>query len=441
MSFKRRLEKDLLAWKQRAGHLPLLLRGARQVGKTSLVRTFAQRHYRQMVEINLEERPELAGCFDTLNPQEILQKISAYTQQPIIPGETLLFIDEIQQVPQAIQAMRYFKEKVPVLDVIGAGSLLELTLNQVSFQLPVGRVEFLYLKPLSFEEFLWALGAEPLWQAITESSLIKPLAPVLHQRAMDYVRDYFIVGGMPAAVVKYQEAKDYKEVQRIQQHLWLTYRGDFAKYGERISLAALHSIFDKMPLLVGQQTKYSKIHPEMRAAVLKEAVQLLTQAGVIYSIYATTAGGIPLNALLNEKKYKLLFLDVGLIVARTQLSAQVLMQPDIHLVNEGVLCEQFVGQELLAYQPPHVPAELFCWSREQKNSQAEVDFVMASDHQIVPIEVKAGASGWLKSLKLLMQEKQLPLGIRVSDQPLLKSGDLLSVPFYMLFRLYDLLTG
>lgn len=439
MEFQRLLEQDLFAWKERPGHLPLLLRGARQVGKTSLVRQFARKHYRSICEVNLEFQPELKICFEDLNPKLILEKLSAYLSISIIPGETLLFIDEIQEAPIAIQALRYFKEKLPELDVIAAGSLLEFALNAESFRMPVGRVEFLYLKPMSFSEFLLMRGAEALLRAIEKSDLAHPLPDILHQKALQFVREYLILGGMPGVLSAYQMQGKFLDAQRTQSLLWTTYRGDFAKYGSAVTLPALNTIFDKLPQLIGQQTKYSKIDPDSRAAVLKSAIDLLTQAAIVHQVISTSAGGLPLNALLNEKKYKLLFLDVGLISARTQLSAQILTQEDLHLVHYGALCEQFVGQELLANQLSYLPPEIYYWSREQKNSQAEVDFVISIEDKIIPIEVKSGASGWLKSLKVFMEEKQVALGLRISERPLSLENQILSVPFYMISGLERLI--
>ncbi len=429
-----------MAWKNRVGHLPLLLRGARQVGKTSLVREFAKANYVSLCEINLEFQPELIACFENLDPHHILEKIAAFTSQRIIPGQTLLLIDEIQEAPMAIQALRYFKEKLPELDVIGAGSLLEFVLNAPEFSMPVGRVEFLYLKPLSFSEFLLARGAEPLWKMISQANLEKPLPEVLHQKALQFVREYLILGGMPAVLSEYQTRMQFSDAQRIQMMLWMTYRGDFGKYGKTISLPALHKIFDQMPELVARQTQYNKIDPDMRSAVLKSAIDLLSQAGVLHKIISTAASGLPLNALLNDKKYKILFLDVGMITARAQLSGQILLEKNLQLIHEGALCEQFVGQELLANQLSYLSPEIYYWAREQKNSQAEVDFVISIGDKIIPIEVKSGSSSWLKSLKIFMEEKKVPIGVRISERPLSFEDKILSIPFYMIDGLEGLIS-
>jgi predicted AAA+ superfamily ATPase len=439
MNFQRQLEQDLMAWKNRPGHMPLLLRGARQVGKTSLVQQFGKKNYLSVCEVNLELQPELAMCFDDLNPTAILEKLSAYTSIRIIPGETLLFIDEIQEASNAIQALRYFKEKLPELDVIGAGSLLEFSLNAESFRMPVGRVEFLYLKPLSFAEFLWARGAAPLSAAISKVTLNHPLPEVLHQKALGFIREYLVLGGMPAVLANYARLHEFAEAQREQLHLWATYRGDFGKYGSAATLPLLQQVFDKLPQLVAQQTKYSKIDPDVRSASLKRAINLLAQAGVLHQVVSTSAAGMPLNALLNEKKYKLLFLDVGMISARTQLSAEILMRENLHLVHQGALCEQFVGQELLANQLPYVFPEIYYWSREQKNSHAEVDFVISIKDKIVPIEVKSGGSGWLKSMKIFLEEKNCPMGVRISERQLSLEGNILSIPLYMIAQLPELI--
>ena len=219
----------------------------------------------------------------------------------------------------------------------------------------------------------------------------------------------------------------------MQRSIIETYADDFAKYASMAKQVHIQTVFDQLPGLLGQQTKYHKINPDVNSRFLKEAVHCLQLAGVIYRVYATSASGLPLNSLLNFNRYKLFFLDIGLIATKSGLSAAVLLSEDILTVNRGEMAEQFVCQELLAYQSCFHQAELQYWFREQRNSQAEVDFVMQYNTHIIPIEVKAGAIGHLKSLQVMMQEKQLPLGVRVSQLPLAldKNKGILSIPFYM----------
>lgn len=439
MIIKRKIISSLLEWKNRPNRMPLLLRGARQVGKTSVVRTLGNTHYSSFVEINLEEQPRLISCFDNMDPEHIITTLSSFVGQQIIPGESLLFIDEIQEAPKAIQALRYFKEKMPQLDVIGAGSLLEFALNASDFRMPVGRVEFLYLYPLSFEEQLEARGQTLLLNSIRNSNLEKPLAEPLHERALELYREYLVLGGMPAVNAQFIETGSIQQAQHLQLNLLTTYRNDFAKYSKKIYLPVLNQLFDKIPDLIAQQTKYSKIDPELKSRTIKEAIHLLRQAGLLQQVYSSAATGLPLNALLNYKKYKLTFLDCGLVNSQSQLPGELLIQKDSFLINRGALAEQFVGQELIANTSPYTKAELYYWAREKKNSQAEVDYITQAGSQIVPIEVKAGASGRLKSLAIFMEEQRLPLGIQVSQKPLGIEGKVLSLPVYSLFNLDNLL--
>lgn len=431
----RAIEKDLLNWKHRQTRLPLLLRGARQVGKTYIVEKLGNTHFDQLLSINFELQPELKTCFDTIEPQDILNNLSLITRKKLRPGKDLLFLDEIQDCPNAIRAMRYFKEKLPELHIIGAGSLLEFTLNDANFRMPVGRIESLYLKPLSFKEYLEALGYQDLSAYLENLTLKDTIPDVIHQQLIKLTREYMVLGGMPAVVKAYIETQDLYQCQMLQTSLLNTYRNDFGKYANKIEHKYLQHIFEKIPGFVAEQIKYSKIDADMRSREIKTALKMLEDASLIYPIYATTASGIPLISLINEKKFKLLFLDVGLMMRSSQLETELLFKEDLLLVHRGKLAEQFVGQELLASFSATEKAQIFFWAREKSSSIAEVDFITNVYSQIVPIEVKAGTTGTLKSLQLFMNEKQTPLGVRISQLPFSSDGKILSLPFYMVNEL------
>lgn len=435
LAMKRNIEKKLLSWKEQKNRLPLLIRGARQVGKTYLVEKFGRTHFKSLIAINFELQPEFCRCFDNLHPQHIINMINLLTNQTIIPGETLLFLDEIQDCPNAIKALRYFKEKLPALHVIGAGSLLEFTLNDASFRMPVGRVQFLYLRPLSFQEFLNATGHSQLQQYLTHLTLTDPIAAPIHKQLLKLVREYIVLGGMPAVLQEYINSEDFAACQAIQSSLLQTYRHDFGKYASKTHHKYLQRLFEKAPGLVAQHFKYVSVDPEMRSRDIKSALEMLQYAGLIHFVYATTASGIPLRSLINTKKFKLLFLDVGLIKRATKLEAELLMQNNLLLINRGLIAEQLVGQELLAYSDHFDDGELYFWSREQKSSTAEVDFVITIGPHIYPIEVKSGTTGHLKSLKLFMDEKSAAVGIRISQHPLSFHEKILSVPLYLIGEL------
>lgn len=434
------LERELLNWKTKPHRMPLLLRGARQVGKTHLVETFGARYFVHCVSINFELQTQFLKCFESLEPSSIVATIELLTQQKISPGQTLLFLDEIQECPRAIMAMRYFKEKMPDLHVIGAGSLLEFALCNEDFRMPVGRVESLYLTPLSFKEFLLATHESLLlerWETFDDQH---PIPLVIHEHLLKKTKEYMVVGGMPAAVSLYAASKRLVDCQEIQTMILNTYRNDFGKYATKTTYQHLQVLFEKAPGFVAQWVKYIKISPDITPKDMRHALSLLYQANIFYPIYSTTASGLPFISTQNEKKFKLLFLDVGLLTRACRLAANVLLGGDILLLNQGSLIEQWVGQELLANDDPREPPALYFWSREQRNSQAEIDYLTVVDGNIIPIEVKSGAAGRLKSLQIFMHEKQSVLGIQLSQAPLFfdEKTRILSVPLYWIDRIPSL---
>src|SRR3990167_421574 len=429
---KRDIDNELSKWCVSESRIPLLLRGARQIGKTCAVKKLAEAHFKNIVEINFELEPFYSDCFHSLNPQHIISLIADISRKKIFIGETLLFLDEIQNCPQAIMALRYFKELMPALHVIGAGSLLEFTINNASFSMPVGRVQYMYMKPLSFREYVVAQGYEGLLKQLRITSIEEPLDKVLHNKLLLLTREYLLAGGMPEAVQTYINTHDLQEVQYKQTILLNTYRNDFGKYAKQSDYKYLQKVFDKSPALLGRQVKYNKIEASMRSRELKEAIICLNNAGILRSVYSASATGLPLQALINEKKFKLLFLDVGLAARATQVSMSQLFNDEITLINQGAISEQFVGQELLAYQDCRLEPQLHYWSRDEVGSQAEVDYLITHESQIIPIEVKSGTTGKLKSMHMLMSERKLPLGIRISELPLTLNTHILSVPFYLI---------
>lgn len=434
---ERALEKELLTWKESKNRFPLLLRGARQVGKTYLIEKLGTTAFSSFVSVNFEAQPEAIACFASLDPQEILIRLQAMTGQTIRQGETLLFLDEIQACPQAILALRYFKEKVPGLHVIGAGSLLEFALAEKSFSFPVGRVQFLYLRPLSFAEFALVRGKEGEWAELQACSLEKPPSEALHHSMSRLVREYAIVGGMPAAVAAYREHLALQEASLIHNILLSTYKADFAKYATVAEQQYLKTLFSGMFQTLGEQFKYAKIDPDIRSRELKQALLHLEWAGLIKPIYASSASGIPLAAEIKHSKFKLSFLDIGLVRQALQIDPKEIFDEEIILVNRGALAEQLVAQELLAYTSPFEEGGLFYWQRERQGSDAEIDYLITFDRYILPIEVKAGAYGKLKSLYQFIEEKKSPFGIRISQNPLSFDSGVLSVPFYLISRLKD----
>lgn len=429
---ERDLNRALLQWKNQPQRMPILLRGARQVGKTHLITQFAKQYFKHFIYINFELQPKLCDCFEILDALTIIQTLQLMTNQPIVPGESFLFLDEIQDCPNAIRALRYFKEQIPELHVVGAGSLLEFTLNDSEFRMPVGRVQPLYLRPLSFKEFLTASGKTKLRQYLENISIHEKIPHPIHQQLLQLIRYYLFLGGMPAVIQEYINSNDLLKAQHLQSALLNNYRNDFGKYASGTQHRHVQQLFEKIPGFIAQRFKYTKVDPDTRSRDLKIALNSLEDAGLIYPVIMSAASGLPLAAQTNEKNFKILFLDVGLVNCTLGITDAIFKHEDFILVNRGALAEQFVGQELLAYADPHTCERLFFWDRDKKNSLAEVDYVISIDTRIIPIEVKAGKTGQLKSLHLFLDEKKANLGIQISQRSLQLAPPVLNIPFYLI---------
>jgi len=438
----RNAEQYLLRWLKRVDRSPLLIRGARQVGKTYLVEQFGKQHFPQLVIINFELMPDCIDCFTSLDPVVIIQSLQVVTGLTIDPKNTLLFLDEIQDCPNAIMALRYFKEKMPALAVIAAGSLLEFTLNDESFRMPVGRVEFLYLYPLSFKEFLLALGETHVVNWIESVTLGDALLSPIHEKCLKLVKEYCLVGGMPEVVAHYVKNRESLiELQTLQSKLLQGYRLDFGKYAKtKIQHGHLQRVFNRLSDCIGQTVKYSTINADYPARDIKHALSLLHLAGLCHFIYVSSGSGIPLGANINEKKFKLLYLDTGLYLRDLRIDSLLFQQQELMLINSGILAEQFVGQQLLTLCEEFESAQLYFWSREERNSQAEVDYLWQFQNKILPIEVKSSTEGRLRSLKMFCDTYHSDYGIRICAAPLsFENNSLLSIPFYLVSEMNRLL--
>ena len=436
----RSIESELKSWKEDPHRYPLLLRGARQVGKTYIVEKFGKL-FESFEMVNFESQSEAIACFSSLDPVVILQQLELLTKRPIQVGTTLLFLDEIQMCPQAIVALRYFKEKMPSLHVIGAGSLLEFALVSGKFSFPVGRVQFMYLYPLSFLEFVLALDGQESIDRLNSVELDEPFDKAIHESFIHKTKEYFLTGGMPAVVSEFQNTRSFLKQSRIQDLLLATYQADFSKYATKAEQKYLRTLFEGIPAQIGQHFKYTSIDPHIKSRELKQALDQLKMAGLIHFIFSSSASGIPLSSQIKSKKFKTLFLDLGLMQRALQVDPELLLSKELIHIHRGALAEQFVGQELLSYTDCFREEKLFFWEREQVSSSAEVDYVITVNQAIIPIEVKAGAQGHLKSLMQFMKEKKSPLGIRISERPLEYRDGILSVPFYMVKQIPRLVTS
>lgn len=440
---KRDIEKVLNKWKDEKRRYPLLLRGARQVGKSYSIKKFATENFENLVEINFEQYPKYKACFDTLNPVKIIESISVLSNSSIISGKTLLFLDEIQECPNAIISLRYFYEQFPQLHVIGAGSLLEFALSQEDFKMPVGRIQYIFLKPLSFLEFLDAIGEEKIRNIIENLSQNNLPSKVIHEHIMSFIKLYSVVGGMPAVVYEYINSKNLKQCLNVQTIIIQTYRDDFGKYASRVKYKYLQTLFYGVPKMVGRKFKYSNIDRDMQARDLKEALILLEKAGVIFKVKHTDGNGIPLEAEVKENIFKTVFLDIGLMQNICGLNSEIFLtsNEDFIKINEGAVAEQFVAQELLNYQDYYIQPSLYYWVREAKNSNAEVDYVIPCCSKPLPVEVKSGKTGALRSMHLFLKKANLSVGIKISQLPFDDSLPIVSIPFYAIKKIPELISS
>ena len=427
---KRDIYHYLCQWKTESNRRPLLLRGARQTGKTFVVNQFGNNEFKSYIILNFERNPEFKDIFITLSPKDIIEKITLFTGKRIETGKSLLFFDEIQECPQAIISMRYFFEEMPGLHIIGAGSLLEFTLQSENFRMPVGRIQYLYMFPLSFGEFLTAIGESELRTFVFDGAKLEKIPESLHIKLIEYVRKYFIIGGMPAVVQEYISTRNIFDCQKIQRSILDTYSDDFAKYARKSKHQYLKKVFKAVPGMVGQKFVYTQVDREIKSRDLKEALELLETAGVVSKIRQVNGVGLPLAASVNDAYFKVIFLDVGLLHAISGIYAETAMEKDLAAIFRGAVAEQFAGQELIAHQNPFTKPTLFYWGRQAKNSTAEIDYLIELDAQIIPIEIKSGSTGRMKSLHFFIDYYHSKKAVKISQAPFLAGNPIVSLPFY-----------
>jgi predicted AAA+ superfamily ATPase len=430
MYIERRIDAELLEWKGALSRKPLLIRGARQVGKSTAVRQFS-RHFDHFIEVNFDEQPLYRNLFtDTSDVHDLLAQLALITQTEIIEGSTLVFLDEIQACLPAISKLRYFHERKPHLHVIAAGSLLEFALAELP-SFGVGRVRSLFMYPFSFQEFLGALREKPLLGLVRRSDPSTPLHAIFHEKLKGHLKKFLIIGGMPQAVRTYVEKGDLLEVQRTLDDLIISIQADFVKYRKSMPPARIRSVFESVVRQVGTKFKYSNDFTPLTGPVVKQVVELLEMAGLAHPVTHTSSNGIPLGAESDPKKVKWLIFDTGIYQRILGLDvAALLLKDDIEVINKGHIAELFVGLELLKSHDCHERAALYYWHREARNSQAEVDYVIQDQDAIVPVEVKAGTKGAMQSMYLFMEEKRSKYGIRVSMENYSEYDKVKVIPLY-----------
>lgn len=428
---KRTLLNDLLIWGKKKNRKPILLRGARQVGKTFIIRELGKL-FEDYFEINFERDRNVCNIFkDSLSPELILKKLSIFFNKKIIPGRALLFFDEIQECENALKSLRYFYEEIPELHLIAAGSLLEFIIEKIG--LPVGRIQNYYLYPMSFVEFLIAKDKLQLVELIKNESIDK----FYHKLIMNELYEYLSIGGMPEAVKSWIENEDMREINDIHVSILETYIQDFQKYTRRHQIENVETVFTNVPKVTGRKFVYSRISEKLNIYGVKKALELLCKAMIVHKVYHSSANGIPIEAEAKYKFFKTLFLDIGLMQSLYgENTGEWLINGAEKLISKGQVIEAFIGQEILAYSDSKRKKKLFYWIREKKGAEAEVDYVEQINREIVPIEVKSGKKRYGKSIKIFMEEKKSDSGIVFYNGIPSKNKNLLLYPPYYTIKLF-----
>jgi uncharacterized protein len=436
MYFRRNIDTELLNWKNTSDRRPLLLRGARQVGKSSSVREFAK-HFETFIEVNFESHKEVHSFFDgNIIPKEICESLEIFYKTSITEGSTLIFFDEIQSCKNAINSLRFFYEQFPDLHIIAAGSLLEFTFAELP-SFGVGRIRSMYLYPFSFDEFLNAVGENKLIGLLDKSNIANPLLTPFHTQLLKYFKKFILLGGMPSVVSAFAQGIGILECTNRLDDLIDSYKDDFSKYKKHVSISLLSEVFTSVVNQSGGKFVYSKASNSSKHFQIKEALLLLIKAGLVIPVTHTSAKGIPLGAGCNNKKQKMILIDTGLFQRLLGLDiSEVMFSEEFNTINKGGIAEQFVGLELLKQMSPYRRHELYYWHREARNSNAEVDYLIQKGESIIPIEVKSGNSGSMQSIRLFMNEKGISKGIRISTENFSQLKDIDIYPIYSSFRLF-----
>lgn len=416
---KRTSSLELSTWIESDGRKPLIVRGARQVGKTWLVRDLAEARGLDLVEINFEQNPLSARWFASNDPRQILGELSLAIGRDVVPGKSLLFLDEIQAGRSVLASLRWFAEQLPGLAVVAAGSLLDFALKEAAARVPVGRVSYLHLEPMGFPEFLRAHGQDRLLEVLSSWSPGDEPSLAGHEAASSWFDRFLMVGGMPAVVTADVDRGNPHECRRLQSDLITTFRDDFARYAGRMDTLILDYVLLAIASMLGRKFVATHVGEGVKQHQVSRALELLCQARLCYRVLHSAANGIPLGGEINPRMRKVLLLDVGLAHALlgTPAGSAFPRWSSVSPQVRGQLAEQVAGQQLRMVQarPGHEPS-LFYWQREGGRA-GEIDFVIQCGARIVPVELKAGATGAMKSLHQFMYDKGLSLAVRLDTNP------------------------
>ncbi len=434
---KRAVFQSLIEWKQSKFHKVLLLRGARQVGKTFIARELGKT-FTYFLEVNFERNSDIHLFFEqNFDPERICTNLSVYFGQPVIEGQTLLFFDEIQACPKAIQALRFFYESKPNLHVIAAGSLLEFALADLP-SFGVGRIRSLFMYPMSFDEFLSAIDQEMLITLKKQASPQQPLNLAFHNKLTEYLKIFLLLGGMPEVINSYiNNSTNINLAQKVLTDITISLWDDFVKYKKRSPVFRLREVFDSTIRQAGGKYIYSKAGESLNIAQAKEALDLLEMAGLVYKIYHSSGQGLPIGSHMNHKIFKVLFLDTGLLQQNSGLKlSEILVAKNTEMLNKGRIAEIFAGLEMIKYEIPEIRPQLYYWHREKRGSSAEVDYLIEYKGDIVPIEVKSGITGKMQSMHQFLSEKNRAKGIRLSMENFASFDKIEVIPLYAISNLF-----
>lgn len=425
---ERFLYKHLLAWKSQESRKPLLLQGARQVGKTYLLKEFAKREYSDCAYFNLEQTPELGTLFDSsLDPGILIESLGAFIGRKIKPESTLIFFDEIQALPRAITSLKYFCEQAPEYHVVSAGSLLGVSVGKAT-SFPVGKVNFMTLYPMNFFEYLAAMKESMLLKLLEEKKALEPLPGIFHEKLSRLFKYYLYLGGMPEVVQDYVTHKDIKKVRRIHKEILKAYERDFSKYSSPGQAIRISEVWRSIPVQLARESKkfkYSDVKKGGRASRFETAIEWLRKTGLIYVIYNIKTPKLPLRGYIDHSKFKIYMVDPGLLGAVLDVSSQVIiLAGKLFSGYSGAFIENYVAGELIS----HIDSDnIFYWTSK---SEAEVDFVLSLDGRIFPLEVKGGLSRRTKRLRVYAEKYHPSRIFRTSPRNFTEDGDLINIPLY-----------
>jgi predicted AAA+ superfamily ATPase len=434
---KRAIYSDLLRWKNTDNRKPLLLQGARQVGKTYLINQFGKQEYSHFIYLNFEQNPEIRSLFiGTLNPEIIINNISLYIGKKIVSDNTLIFFDEIQAAEEALTSLKYFYEQQPEYHIIAAGSLLGISVGK-NRSFPVGKVSFMYMYPLSFSEYLVAVGEEFLLSEISIANKLEALPDTIHNKLITLLKMYLYLGGMPEVLQNYLQNKDIEAVRLIQNELLESYQRDFSKYTDKSQAIKTAELWNSIPYQLAKENKkfkYGDVRKKTRAAHYEQTIEWLKNAGLINVIHQISAPKLPLSGYADLAKFKIYLFDTGLLGALLNISSEIVIKPnDLFVEYNGAFIENFVASELISSGMK----ELFYWTSQ---SDAEVDFVIQHNNKIYPLEVKSGNSRNLKSIRSYESKYNPKFIFRTSPRNYIKENEFVNIPLYSSFNIQKIIS-